>query len=120
MIDTRFSSSEFEREKGHRPALRARADLLAEEIAQELNRVLVPAINAVIEKLNLLGHDLRPCDAGEPGHIAFRDDTEDESGYDCKLRVAYDFTVSTGYADVRFTKSNPEGLYPEQMRDEKR
>jgi hypothetical protein len=91
--------------------------MLQDEIAEELNRVLVPAMNAVVAKLNRLGHNLRPYDTGEPGHIAFRDDAEDESGYDCKLRVAYDSTVSTGYADVLFSKSNPEGLYPEQMRD---
>lgn len=117
MIDERFASSEFEKERGDRPALRARADMLADEIAQELNRALVPAIEAVVEKLNRLGHNLTPYDTGEPGHIAFRDDAEDESGYDCKLRVAYDSTVSTGYADVRFSKSNPEGLYPDQVRD---
>jgi hypothetical protein len=117
MIDDRFASSEFEKERGDRSALRERADMLAEEITQELNDALFPALAAIIEKLKRLGHNLRPYDTGEPGHLAFRDDSDDESGYDCKLRVAYDFTVSTGYADVRFSKSNPEGLYPEQMRD---
>lgn len=117
MIDDRFASAEFEKERGDRSALRERADRLAEEITQELNHALLPALEAVIEKLNSLGHSLRPYDPREPGHIAFRDDLDDESGYDCKLRVAYDFTVSTGYADVRFSKSNPEGLYPEQVRD---
>jgi hypothetical protein len=117
MIDEKFALSEFEKERGDRRALRARADILADEIAQELNRALITAIVAIVEKLNRLGHNLRPYDTGEPEHIAFRDDEEDESGYDCKLRVAYDSTVSTGYADVLYSKSNPEGLYPEQVRD---
>lgn len=117
MIDERFAAAEFENEKGDRRALRVRADMLQDEIAEELNQVLVPAIEAIIQKLNHLGHNLRPYDTGEPGHIAFRDDEDGETGYDCKLRVAYDSTVSTGYADVLFSKSNPEGLYPQQMRD---
>ena len=118
MIDERFASSEFEKERGNRRLLRARADMLADEVAQELNRALLPAIETIVEKLNRLGHNLRLDDIGEPGHIAFRDDTVDESGYDCKLRVAYDSTVSTGYADVRFSKSNPEGFYPDQVRNQ--
>ena len=115
MLDERFAASEFEKERGDLRALRARADRLAGEIAQDINRLLVSAMEAIVEKLNRLGHNLRPYDTGEPGHIAFRDDSDDVSGYDCKLRVACDSTVSTGYADVRFSKSNPEGLYPEQM-----
>jgi hypothetical protein len=35
--------------------------------------------------------------------------------YDCKLRVACDFTISAGFADVMFSTSNPQGLplYPD-------
>jgi hypothetical protein len=116
MIDGRFQFSEFENKRDGKAACRALADLLAEEIAQELSHILVPAMSAIVEKLNRLGHNLQPYGTDELGHITFRDDEEDEAGYDCKLRVGYDLVISTGYRDVRYSKSNPQGLYPEDVR----
>jgi hypothetical protein len=115
MINEGYAFSEFENKRTDKAALRALSDSLADEIRRELSHVIVTAMTAIVERLNRLGHHLRPYDADELG-LAFRDDAEEESGYDCKLRVACDFTISTGYRDVLYSKSNPEGFYPEDVR----
>jgi len=117
MIDERFALAEFEKNRGDKVALRALSDLLADEIYKELHPLIATAMKMIVDRLNSLGHNLRPYGADEEGHIAVRDDEEDASGYDCKLRVASDFTISTGYRDVCYSKSNPEGLYPEEVRE---
>ena len=119
MIDERFALSAFESHGQDKISRRALADVLQDEVAQELSKVIVPAMNAIIERLNRLGHNLRPYGPPEePGNLAFRDDDRDDAGYDCKLRVACDCTISTGYRDVRFSRSNPEGMYPDEVRDQ--
>jgi len=110
MIDNRFDLAAFERLQGDRVALREKADLLQDEITREIHSHVQLALDAIIERLQRMGHDLRPYGPQRPEHIGFRDDVEDETGYDCKLRVACDFFISAGYADVLYSKSNPEGL----------
>ena len=117
MIDDRFSLSEFEDSRTDKRVLRAKSDLLQDEVAQELHEVVMQLMKNIADRLNRLGHNLRPYDKPEIGVIGFRDDQHDESGYDCKLRLGCDVTISAGYADVIFSKSNPEGLYPDQIRD---
>jgi hypothetical protein len=56
-------------------------------------------LTRIIKRLNELGHNLKPNEIAL-GEFSYRDDYEDESGYHCKLRVALDLVVSTGYAHL--------------------
>jgi hypothetical protein len=48
--------------------------------------------------------------AGVWADISYRDDWEDDSGYHCKLRVAVDTVISTGYShfDTDQPSSDPD------------
>jgi hypothetical protein len=100
MIDKRFSSRAFESHGIDTEGARRLADTLADEIQQELHKVIEPRFMEIVANLNAMGHDLKLYDQVEPGGIAFRDDMETGSGYKCKLRVAFDTVVSTGYAHL--------------------
>jgi hypothetical protein len=100
MIDERFSASAFEAHGVDTEEARRLADGLAEEIQQEIYVVIEPKLREIVEKLNAMGHRLKLYEVPEPGDISFRDDAETESGYKCKLRVAFDSIVSTGYAHL--------------------
>lgn len=99
MIDERFSSSAFESLGADSDNARARAALLAEEVQKEMHNVIERHFTDIIKRLNSMGHNLKP-EVIALGEIAFRDDYEDERGYHCKLRVALDVVVSTGYAHL--------------------
>ena len=98
MIDKRFSAHAFEMRGLNSDAARQLADCLAEESQQEMHKVIAVHLKQIIEQLNSMGHNLQPYGEIVPGEIAYRDDTEDKTGYYCKLRVAFDSIVSTGYA----------------------
>jgi hypothetical protein len=108
MIDKRFSARSFEASGLDTERTRRLADILADEIQQELHKVIEPSFIEIVEKLNAMGHDLKLYDEIEPGSIAFRDDVETESGYKCKLRVAFDTVVSTGYAHLHTDEEEGE------------
>lgn len=103
MIDERFSSSAFASCGIDSDEARALADLLAEEVQKEMQHVLEAHFTTIIKRLNEMGHSLKP-EVVASGELSYRDDYEDEQGYHCKLRVALDLVVSTGYAHL----SNPE------------
>jgi hypothetical protein len=107
MIDERFSAAAFEALRGDRAATRELADLLQAEVLDEIEKSLKPLLETIVARLNGLGHSLRPYGEAQPGDIAYRDDETDDLGYDCKLRLCFDITISAGYADVRFSRSNP-------------
>ena len=100
MIDERFSASSFASCQLDSQAARELADSLAEEIQAEMHRVVFGHFSKIIENLNAMGHSLRPEFEAVPGDISYRDDWKDESGYHCKLRVALNTVVSTGYAHL--------------------
>jgi hypothetical protein len=100
MIDQRFSAKAFEAHGIDTDEARRLADALGDEIQGELHKVIQPKLIEIVGKLNSMGHQLKPYDQIEPGSISFRDDMETESGYKCKLRVAFDGVVSTGYAHL--------------------
>ena len=107
MIDDRFSAASFERSGLDTEAARALASALADEIQQELHTVVLPVFRRIVEMLNALGHDLRPEGEQKAGELSFRDDSGDDSSYICKLRVALDLVISTGYAHL----ISPSDLY---------
>lgn len=100
MIDERFSAKAFQITGIDSSASKELASLLAEEIQNELHRAIEPAFLAIVEKLNSMGHCLKPYTEPKPGEISYRDDIESTSGYHCKLRVAVDSVVSTGYGHL--------------------
>jgi hypothetical protein len=108
MVDERFSAKAFEKCGLDSQAARDLADLLADEIQQEVHEVIKERILGIVERLNKMGHDLKPLHLPVPGDISYRDDWEDDSGYHCKLRVAFDSVVSTGYAHLITSKDEEE------------
>ena len=100
MIDEKFSQEAFESLGLDTPEANKLAQELAKEVQNEIHEVLYPAFQQIIEKLNKMGHNLKLYEDVIPGDIAYRDDSNDNGHYKCKLRVALDTVVSTGYPDV--------------------
>jgi len=100
MVDKRFSSAAFEACGLDSDAARKLADLLADEIQKELHKMLTAKLLIIIERLNGMGHRLKLAYPPVPGEISYSDEWEDETGYHCKMRVALDTVVSTGYAHL--------------------
>jgi hypothetical protein len=105
MLDERFSASAFASCGLDSEEARALADLLAEEVEKEMQVVVEPHFADIIKRLNEMGHQLKP-EVVALGELTYRDDYEDEQGYHCKLRVAFDSTISTGYAHLISTSEN--------------
>jgi hypothetical protein len=99
VIDDRFSSSTFALYGLDSKEARDLADLLAEEIKKEMQSIVEAHFTNIVERLNAMGHTLKP-EVIALGELSYRDDFEDEDSYRCKLRVAFDFVVSTGYAHL--------------------
>lgn len=98
MIDERFSADCFTKCGLNTDVARKLADQLADEIQEEMHRVIREHFLKIIDRLNAMGHSLQEYEPIAPGYLAFRDDWEDETGYHCKLLVAFDSIVTTGYA----------------------
>jgi hypothetical protein len=99
MIDERFAASAFSARGVNTEGSRSLADQLANAITEELQHAVGVELARIINQLNQLGHNLKPKETAL-GEFSYRDDYEDETGYHCKLRVALDLVVSTGYAHV--------------------
>ena len=99
MLDERFSAFAFASCGIDSKEARLLADLLAEEIQKEMQDVIARHCKSIIQRLNAMGHNLKP-EVITLGELSYRDDYEDETGYHCKLRVALDLVVSTGYAHL--------------------
>lgn len=100
MIDERFSAASFAVLGPGSDAARELADLLAEEIQNEMHQVIGPHLSKIIERLNAMGHSLKAQYPPAPGDYAYRDDWKDEDGYHCKLLVGLDTVVTTGYGHL--------------------
>ncbi len=105
MIDDKFSLKAFLRCGLDTEAANSLAKSLAEEIYKEVHVNLRAYLSEVVMRLNAMGHNLKvesdfPGDDSYPGDISYRDDWNDETGYHCKLRVAINTVVSTGFAHM--------------------
>jgi len=100
MIDDRFSAKAFEAYGLNSEGAGELACQLAEEVNQELHKVILPKLMEIIDTMNAMGHNLRLYEEPKPGDISFRDDSEGAFGYECRLRIALDCVVSTGYAHL--------------------
>ena len=103
MVDERFSAAAFTACGLDTKEARALAELLEEEVLKEMQDVVEAHFTGIIKRLNDMGHQLK-LEVVALGQLTYRDDYEDEQGYHCKLRVAFESVVSTGYAHL----SNPE------------
>lgn len=102
MIDGRFSLAKFESLGKDTVAAEELAEALKLEIQKEIHKTILKEITGIITKLNKLGHDLRIYEDIRLGNYAFRDDFTDENdNYKCRLRVALDFIVSTGFSHLK-------------------
>ncbi|MEW5980558.1 MAG: hypothetical protein AB1898_32645 [Acidobacteriota bacterium] len=100
MIDERFSEAAFSQLGLDTDASRRLADLLRDEIQRELHTAIDARLRELVDRINSMGHRLKLEYAPIPGEISYRHDWKDETGYQCRLRVAVDTVVSTGYAHL--------------------
>lgn len=110
MIDDRFSAPSFAAKGLNTKQSLELAHELGTEIQDELHAVITDHLIKIVDRLNAMGHNLKPCEPPVPGDISYRDDWEDDSGYHCKLRVAIDTIISTGYSHTEpdETSSDPD------------
>lgn len=106
MIDEKFSAASFAKYGLNTDKSRELADLLEQEISEELRQIVEAKFSEVIENLNLMGHNLRLDQESSVGGVSYRDDYENGEEYHCKLRVAFDYVTSAGYAHL----INPEDV----------
>jgi hypothetical protein len=99
MLDDKFSAASFASCGIDSEEARLLADRLAEEVLKELHKVIEERFTDIVRRLNQMGHQLMP-EVVALGELTYRDDYNDEQGYHCKLRVAFDGIVSTGYAHL--------------------
>lgn len=100
MIDERFSAEEFILSGIDTDESQKLADLLAEEVANELHQVVNAKVIEIVEKLNSIGHSLKPEYESKVGEISFRDNSFEDGKYQCKLRLGVDTVISTGYSHL--------------------
>jgi hypothetical protein len=99
MLDERFSASAFSGCGIDTKDARALADLLAEEVQKEMQDALAQQFVSIVKRLNDMGHNLKQ-EAIALGEFSYKDDYEDDTGYHCRLRLALDLVISTGYAHL--------------------
>ena len=102
MIDKRFSLAKFESLGEDTVAAEELAEALRLEIEKEIQEPMLKEIIRIVDQLNKLGHNLRLYEDIQMGNYAFRDDFTDENNkYKCRLRVALDAIVSTGFSNLK-------------------
>jgi hypothetical protein len=107
-IGDRFSAQEFARRGLDSDDAALLALDLEQAVGQKIFARLKEAAEAVVRELNEQGHSLALDDEqiGDPMlpiGISYRDETLGALGTDvprCKLRLAFDLTVSAGYAHL--------------------
>lgn len=99
MVDERFSAARFAVLGVDTLAARRLAEELSEAISDELHEAVAVVIKGVVARLNAMGHALK-VEQFVPGDVSYRDDFEDKAGYHCRLRLAVDTIVSSGYAHL--------------------
>jgi hypothetical protein len=100
MIDKRFSAEAFISVGIDTDEAQKLADLLAEEVAKELHEITNAKVIEIVEKLNSMGHSLKPEYEPKIGDISFRDNFFENEKYQCRLRLGIDTVISTGYSHL--------------------
>ncbi|NER33008.1 MAG: hypothetical protein F6J93_02830 [Oscillatoria sp. SIO1A7] len=65
-----------------------------------MDAAIQPALESIVIRLNKMGHNLTLDRERAPGEISYRDVSGSDGENSCKLRVAVDTVISTGYADL--------------------
>jgi hypothetical protein len=105
-IGDRFSAREFARLGVDSEAAAILALELEQAVGEQIFVKLKEAAESIVRQLNEQGHALaldeeQIGDPLLPIGISFRDEAADASGVArCKLRLAFDLTVSAGYAHL--------------------
>ncbi len=107
MIDEKFSLAAFSACGLNTEEANNLAISLAHEVYKEVHTNMREYLSEVVMRLNAMGHNLRVnsdfsgnINDSYPDDISYRDDWKDETGYHCKLRVAINTVVSTGFAHM--------------------
>lgn len=106
MIDDRYSAASFAAIGLNTKQSLELAHELGDEIQDELHAVITDHLLKIVGRLNAMGHNLKLYDPPVPGDISYRDDREDDSGYHCKLRLAVDTVISTGYSHTESDRAS--------------
>ena len=102
MFDDKFSRSAFE-SAGYDTVIASQlVSDLEDAILAEMDDVIRGRFLQIVQRLNDMGHCLRPYVPLAPGELSFRDDEgkEGTSSYKCNLRVALDYVISAGYSHL--------------------
>lgn len=99
-IDGRFSLAAFQATRSDPARARTLSDDLQREVTRELHNVIGPAVRLLVDRLNALGHNLRPYGELLAGDLPYRDELVTEAGPSCRLRLGVDTVVSVGFADT--------------------
>ena len=92
---SKYSNELFEAAGLDSAAARKLADQLAADVAQEVHVVVLPKLQELVAGLRSVGHQLQPYEDIRIGDVSYRD--EPSPGM-CRLRLACDTVISTGYA----------------------
>jgi hypothetical protein len=103
---TKFSKEQFEKCGIDTDAARMLADLLQEEVGQEIHKALRPILERIVEGLNREGHNLTPYEIKQ-GELSYRDVSPEGK---VQLRLACDVVISSGYAHMSSEKETPEEI----------
>ena len=104
LIGDRFSAREFARRGLDSEEAAILALELEQAVGEQIYIKLKEAAQSIVRELNERGHSLsldeeQVDDPWLPIGISFRDEAQGETGMSrCKLRLAFDLTVSAGYA----------------------
>ncbi len=105
-IGNRFSATEFARLGLDSEGAAILALELEQAVGEQIFVKLKQVAQSIVQELNDLGHSLsldeeQTGDPLLPIGISFRDEAQGASGVArCKLRLAFDLTVSAGYAHL--------------------
>ncbi|MBD2494278.1 hypothetical protein [Nostoc sp. FACHB-280] len=98
MIDERFSAQSFAECGLDTDEARELANLLADEILNELKLIIKPQLLQIINHLNNEGHNISLSEETKD-YIAFCDHCLEPDNY-YKLKIDFDMIVATGYAHL--------------------
>ncbi|UUZ49282.1 hypothetical protein LP420_02385 [Massilia sp. B-10] len=99
MIDDKFSATAFAAAGQGTPEARALSQLLQAQLQAEAEPFIGAAMNTIVEKLNAMGHRLKPYGPQAPGEKHFHEypDSEDKN---YKFLVALDLVITVGYPET--------------------
>jgi hypothetical protein len=101
MLDEHYSRAAFDKVGLDTPEAAELAKALADDVLMEVDSVARARMLQIVERLNAMGHQLKPDAPLVPGDLSFRDDSGEGESYRCRLRVALDCVVSTGFAHLK-------------------